>query len=73
MGRRDVVEAVSMIVPLPPVVQRALDNVALRVTSAEGTSSIRYYEPGTAGHLLARYGRPTTESGLRWQVERTEE
>lgn len=66
-------DVLTTIVPLPPVVQRATDDVALRVTNADGHSAVRYYRSGVAVYLLARYARPTNESGLLWQVERTEE
>jgi hypothetical protein len=65
-------DVVTSIVPLPPVVQRATDDVALRVTNADGHSAVRYYRSGMSAYLLARYALPTSESGLLWQVERTE-
>lgn len=68
-----VAAVLSSIVPLPPVVQRATDDVAVRVTNVDGHSSVRYYRPGMASYLITRYGQPINESGLRWQVERTEE
>lgn len=65
--------ALSMIVPLPPVVQRAIDDVPLKVTNADGHSTVRWYRPGMVVWLLARYSEPIATSGLLWQVEKTEE
>ena len=61
---------VSSLLPLPPVVQHALDDVELLVTSVEGTSSVRRYRPGVAEYLCARYSQPVGASGLRWQITR---
>lgn len=59
--------------PLAPVIQRALGNVALKVTFPNGESVVHYFNPGAATYLLGRYSEPISESGLCWQVERTEE
>lgn len=54
--------------------QRALfGDVALRVTTAEGDVNVRYFTVSMAAYLLARYSAPINESGLDYQVERTEE
>jgi hypothetical protein len=55
------------------VIQRALGNVALKVTFPNGESVVHYFNPGAATYLLGRYSEPISESGLCWQVERTEE
>lgn len=59
--------------PLAPVVQRAADDTPLLVTFEDGTAEVHHYRPGAVEYLTSRYDAPINESGLRWQVTRTEE
>lgn len=61
--------------PLAPVRQRASDDVELEVYDDDlgGGWTRHYYRPLEVVYLIARYDRPVNESGLRWQVRRTEE
>lgn len=66
---------VRRVLPLAPVVQRAADDVEVVVYDDDmgGTTSRHFYRPGQVAYLTDRYGKHPSESGLRWQVTRTEE
>lgn len=54
--------------PLPPVKQRAADDIEVTVTFANGCREIHYYRPGAVEYLATRYAGPTAETGQDWQV-----
>jgi hypothetical protein len=59
--------------PIAPVKQRASDDIPLLVRFESGLAEIHYYREGAVEYLTTRYAEPTKDSGLRWQITRTEE
>lgn len=55
--------------PLPPVKQRAADDVEVEVYDDDrNVTEVHYYRPGAAEYLTTRYHAHPRDSGLRWQV-----
>lgn len=49
--------------PLPPVKQRATDDVVLRIEWEDGSATTHYYRPGIASYLTERYTPEAKASG----------
>jgi len=49
--------------PLPPVIQRASDDVSLQIEWEDGAVTDHYYRPGMAEYLTRRYTPEAKASG----------
>jgi hypothetical protein len=45
----------------------------LPIAPVKQLAEIHYYREGAVEYLTTRYAEPTKDSGLRWQITRTEE